>query len=469
MPVIHLLALIALSCALFVPIMGRGFLFDDFGHLFVAGYESFRWALTHATGGPYYAPLAYLSFKLDWILWGPQPFAFAATNLIIHIVNTLLLYALVLRLWGSTMGAWWAALGLAVLFRANVYGIMNIAARAHILVAMFYLATLHAALWFARTDRWRLRAALATLSFATLMIFTKESGLTVSAAIGVLLAHQAASKALRAPLFSIAALFGMLALVSLLYLGLRVGSGATPVSFTGPRCCSYVLSPILLGNNLLFYARWTYALLALLGLAVALSLLLRGVRPRFSNSAGLDVLLSAALFAVATAPFILIDWRTEAYGYLAGVSAALLLGALTAGFYQNPPPRSVLTLAPVVCVVALYAAFTLADSGKWLRMAETNAMILKSIRARQPTVAPKTFIALTHTEADLVNRFPEGFQEYSFPYAVRVLYGDRTLDGRIVRSDEPFDTPRRYPVIRFSYIGGEVPQVIKQTAAGGSW
>ena len=95
--------------------MGRGFLFDDFGHLFAAGYESFRWALTHATGGPYYAPLAYLSFKLDWILWGPQPFAFAATNLIIHIVNTLLLYALVLRLWGSTMGAWWAALGLAML------------------------------------------------------------------------------------------------------------------------------------------------------------------------------------------------------------------------------------------------------------------------------------------------------------------------------------------------------------------
>ena len=427
-----------------------------------------RWALTHATGGPYYAPLAYVSFKIDWIVWGAQPFAWAATNLIVHIVNTLLIYALVLRLWRSHMGAWWAALGFALLFRGNVAAIMNISTRAHVLVAMFYLATLHAALWFARTDRHTFRAALATLFFATLMIFTKESGVTVNAAIAVLLVHQAACKTLRARFFAIAALFGTLALVSLLYLGLRLGSGATPISFAGPKCCSYVLSLTLPASNLLFYAGWTYALLAVLGLAVAVSLLLRQVRPRLTSSAPFDFLLSAALFAIATAPFLLLDSRTEQYIYFPGISAALFLGALTTGFYQNPPRRSLLTLTPVVCVVAIYAGFILAYSGKFLRLAQTNTIVLNAIRAQQPTVAPETFIALTYTGADLVNRFPEGFADFSFPYAMRVLYSDRTLDGRIVRSDEPFDMPRMYPVVRFSYIGGDVPRVIKQPAFGGS-
>ena len=65
---IHLLALAAFSAALYLPMMGRGFILDDFGHLFVAGQESVRFGLTRASGGPYYTPIAYVSFKTDSIL-----------------------------------------------------------------------------------------------------------------------------------------------------------------------------------------------------------------------------------------------------------------------------------------------------------------------------------------------------------------------------------------------------------------
>src|SRR5262245_56228430 len=100
--------------------MGHGFVLDDFGHAFVAGQESMRFGLTHASGGPYYAPVAYSSFKMDWMLWGSRPFPWAVTNLVVHIANTWLIYFLALRLWQSYAAAWWAGFGFALLFPANI-------------------------------------------------------------------------------------------------------------------------------------------------------------------------------------------------------------------------------------------------------------------------------------------------------------------------------------------------------------
>src|SRR5689334_10226465 len=101
--IIRLAALAAFSTVLFAPLMGRGFILDDFGHLFVAGQNSVRFGLTRASGGPYYAPVAYVSFKLNWLLWGARPYPWAANNLLIHIANTLLIYWLALRLWRSAV------------------------------------------------------------------------------------------------------------------------------------------------------------------------------------------------------------------------------------------------------------------------------------------------------------------------------------------------------------------------------
>src|SRR5437870_8859442 len=117
---LHLLTLAAFSAALFMPMMGRGFILDDFGHLFVAGQESVRFGLTRASGGPYYAPVAYGSFKVDWILWGARPFPWAVSNLLLHIANTWLLYFVALGPWRPHAAAWWAGFGFALSFPANV-------------------------------------------------------------------------------------------------------------------------------------------------------------------------------------------------------------------------------------------------------------------------------------------------------------------------------------------------------------
>lgn len=464
---LHLIGLAGINAALFIPFMGRGFLFDDFGHLYVAAHEPLAFGLTRASGGWFYAPVAYLSFKIDWLLWGLQPFPLAATNLMIHTTNLFALYLLVLRLGRSPTGAWWAALGFALLFRANACAVMNIASRAHPMVALFWLLAMHASLSFARAQNWLTGAAV--IAFATLAIFTKESGLTAFAAIGITLAYERHRGVYNLTPKAALGLSGALLAALLVYFFFRSRAGAAPVSFSGPTCCSYVPSLSLLAYNVVFYAWWTFGLLSLLAVAVILSLLLRGVRPRWDDIKRRQLWFVVMLFGAAIAPFVLMDWHSETYGYLPGVSAAILLGIVTGSLYHASPANQsrypLLSSMPILLVVGLYVTLTVMFNNKWLRLAETNAAILEDIRTQQPTIAPHTFIALTYERPDPTNRFPDGFGDYSFPYALRVLYGDPTIDGRIVRTGEASGKRGDSPEIYFTYVGGNHPHAIKMTDA----
>jgi hypothetical protein len=186
---LFLLMVAGLSAALFLPVMGRGFIHDDFVHLYSAAYHSLWHGVTRANGGPFYTPIAWLTFKLDWVLWAQNSFLMAAGNLLLHIANITLLYALVLKLWRSQIAARWAALGFALLFPANTWAVMWISTRAHLLVTFFYLAALIATLSLARAEGRRKLIMVAIVLFATLSLFSKESGVTSPVAIAITLIY----------------------------------------------------------------------------------------------------------------------------------------------------------------------------------------------------------------------------------------------------------------------------------------
>src|SRR5262245_32998536 len=123
-PLFYPLLIAALNAALFAPMMGHGFVHDDFAPLFSVAYYPFWRGAMSVNAGPSYAPFACLSYKLDWMLWGWNPFAFAAGNLLVHTANILLIYALAQKLWRSDSAGRWAAVGYAVLFPANVSAVM---------------------------------------------------------------------------------------------------------------------------------------------------------------------------------------------------------------------------------------------------------------------------------------------------------------------------------------------------------
>jgi protein O-mannosyl-transferase len=104
-PMLLLLLLMLLGWAAYAPGLRGSFLFDDFGNLPVLGatgpvdnWPTFWRYITSGTADPTGRPLTLLSFLLDARDWPADPFPFKRTSLILHLLNGMLLYALLARL-----------------------------------------------------------------------------------------------------------------------------------------------------------------------------------------------------------------------------------------------------------------------------------------------------------------------------------------------------------------------------------
>jgi hypothetical protein len=491
--------------------MGRGFIHDDFVHLHSVAYHSMWHGLTHANGGPFYAPITWLTFKLDWVLWGKNPFLMAAGNLLLHIANITLLYAFAFKLWRSRAAARWTALGFALLFPANTWAVMWISARAHLIVTFFYLAAMLATLRLSRAESHRKSAFVTVVLFATLSAFSKESGVTAPVAIAIILIYARLSHGRNIlPPATVVGLFGSLIAALAAYALVRGRSEAIPITFSANDWYSYAPTLKVLLENLLRYGWRTYGLLGIMACAIALSQIIRGRRPRLDSFRMNDALLSASLFATAIAPFILLRGRSGIYTYLPGTAAALLLGAAARAFYDAPlcaegevmkhgaskqlaphayaaklfrlckwlasPRRSAakrrlrrskllpqglnsMATAPILLMVAIYSLLTVVHSLKWMRMAEINNFVLNRIAGRVIKPKPNTSFILTYSEADNVNGFPDSLA-HGFSCALRMLYADPTLNGSIGRQGEPRPVSLQSSVIRLAYINGGAPRLV---------
>jgi Flp pilus assembly protein TadD len=100
--VVALLA--TLTLVTFWPSLANDFVdWDDHVNLVKnAGYRGLGWAqiqwdFTNTTLG-HYIPVTWLTFSLDYVLWGMDPFGYHLTNLLLHLTNVVLFYAVALRL-----------------------------------------------------------------------------------------------------------------------------------------------------------------------------------------------------------------------------------------------------------------------------------------------------------------------------------------------------------------------------------
>lgn len=154
-----LILLVGMVVAVYWPILSNGFLdYDDANYVInndhVSGgltLESVRWALT-TTYFSNWHPLTWISHMLDISLFGHNPAGHHAVNLVIHIVNTIVLYGLLKRL----TGAFWPSLTVASLFALHplhVESVAWIAERKDLLSTFFFLLTIEAYLsWRKKPD-----------------------------------------------------------------------------------------------------------------------------------------------------------------------------------------------------------------------------------------------------------------------------------------------------------------------------
>jgi tetratricopeptide (TPR) repeat protein len=122
----------------------------------------------------YYRPVLSASFALDYQLWGLNPFAQRVVNLIIHLFNSLLVFALIYLLFKNPERAAIAAILFSIL-PVHEWSVRYIVGRGDLLMAFFSLSSLVSLLFFIenKIKRW----LWASLGLFILALLSKEVAL----------------------------------------------------------------------------------------------------------------------------------------------------------------------------------------------------------------------------------------------------------------------------------------------------
>ena len=205
-------ALVALCLATatfiaFLPALGNGFLnWDDDElilrnpHIRGLGAGNLKWMFTTFYFGPY-MPVTWVSYALDYSLWGTDPFGYHLTNLLLHAANAALFYLLATMLLHSAMPApsdgsrtrrRLSAAFAALLFAVHPQRVESVAwatERRDVLSGLFFLLTLLAYLAAqespARAGR-RRRLLAASLGLYVLALLSKGITMTLPVVLVIL-------------------------------------------------------------------------------------------------------------------------------------------------------------------------------------------------------------------------------------------------------------------------------------------
>ena len=145
--ILGVLALGLLVIVSYFPAFRAGFVWDDIVFTGsaavrdVAGLSQIWFSPSSIEGEGHYWPLIYSTFWLEHKLWGYDPVGYHIVNVVLHLVNTLLLWCLLARL--TVPGAWVVAAVFAV-HPLHVESVAWVMGRKDLLSALFYLAAFYA-------------------------------------------------------------------------------------------------------------------------------------------------------------------------------------------------------------------------------------------------------------------------------------------------------------------------------------
>ncbi len=308
---------------LYVPFLGKGFLTDDYVHIYhvqndpdiLFSPDPFR----------LYRPVLVGSFYLNQLISPSQPFFFALTNLLLHLAVVFLFFFLGRLLSEKTRLAVFACLAFAVTPKAHSIAVHWISGRSELWMALFFLLAAVCWLKFCRSGRWG-PLVLSSLCYF-LALLSKETAILTP----VLFWFHRHLSGERPPKRMWAIPF-VLALIG--YFGLRVISGALmPVS--SDLHYNLLVSPVIPIVNLVNY--FFRSITAPLVMAVVVLPVLK-----FATSASWSALLGSSedqkrygmlamvWFLVFIGPVLPIRMRSELYVYLAGGGFCFWVGHLVA-------------------------------------------------------------------------------------------------------------------------------------------
>lgn len=227
--IIRLLPLIILPLLVWAPMLNVPFLWDDEGIIvrnsFVHSLHSIRFLFGHAYfsvfGELSYRPLITLSHILDSVIWGDNPTAHHAVNLLLHLLTVLLVYTICAQLRIKKSVAYLAAVLFAV-HPLHLETLAVVAYRDDILMALFFTAALSCYIRFRKSPS--LFSGFAACGLLILSLASKETALLFVPLV-ILIDHAIPQTANRQGKLS---LLVLLTGVSVAYLFIRFGYMSNP-------------------------------------------------------------------------------------------------------------------------------------------------------------------------------------------------------------------------------------------------
>jgi tetratricopeptide (TPR) repeat protein len=125
--------------------------------------QNVSWAFTSCEPS-YWMPLIWLSFMLDFEIYGLKPGGYHLTNLLLHIINALLLFTIFKRMTGAV----WKSAFIAALFALhplNVESVAWVAERKNVLSTFFWMLTILTYIYYVARPSFK-RYMLIPLAFA---------------------------------------------------------------------------------------------------------------------------------------------------------------------------------------------------------------------------------------------------------------------------------------------------------------
>ncbi|MBO4699000.1 hypothetical protein J5690_05245 [bacterium] len=191
-----------------------------------------------------YRPLRYLSYSVDYRIFGMSPSGFRLMNIIYHTVSVLALFW-TLKMFGLTKRAAFVAALVFAVHPVNTDAVAYISGRRDVLMGLFYILSIGCFFKFYRTVSPAERAAAGTvkkqwwmlvlaLVFMWISISSKEMGATIPLIFIIYAAHKDGAALLKKPWFYFVAMAFLIIFSFFAFLAIS-GGGSALVSLNGIR------------------------------------------------------------------------------------------------------------------------------------------------------------------------------------------------------------------------------------------
>ncbi len=152
---IGILVIILAASVAYLPALRAGYVWDDDDYVTdnveLRSPDGLRRIWVEPTASPQYYPLVFTSFWIEYRLWGDDPRGYHATNVVLHLLNTFLFWAVLRRL--AVPGTFLAA-AIFALHPVHVESVAWISERKNVLAGVFSFSAVLAWLRWTATGRW---------------------------------------------------------------------------------------------------------------------------------------------------------------------------------------------------------------------------------------------------------------------------------------------------------------------------